>query len=112
MCYQIIKSKFTLNYIIAQLLITPCRVAALLLAQYCSFVHTEVVYLDYPVLGQQACPLSWRVLIHSSDVLARPCPLTVQIEAISIGPSLDHTETWSQFRTHLLKGERGHRQQT
>ena len=64
---------------------------------------TSLKYLYYPVLGQQARPLCRRVFIHSSDVLARPCPLAVQVEAISVRPSLDHAQTWSQVSTHLLK---------
>lgn len=60
------------------------------------------LYLYDPVFGQQACPFCWRVFIHSSDVLSRPRPLTVQVEAISAGASLDHAETWPQFSAHLL----------
>lgn len=72
---------------------------------------TLLKYLYYPVLGQQAGPLGGRVLVHSSDVLARPCPLAVQVEAISIRPSLDHAETWPKFGGHLLEEWRGERKQ-
>lgn len=54
--------------------------------------------------------LSWRVLVHGSDVLARPCALAVQIEAISAGPSLDHAEPWPQLGAHLLDKDKGSRQ--
>lgn len=69
-------------------------------------------YLYDPVLGLQACPLSWRVFIHSSDVLARPCPLTVQVEAISAGASLDHAETGPQFSARLLEEATGEKRET
>lgn len=72
---------------------------------------TLLKYLYYPVLGQQAGPLCGRVLVHSSDVLARPCPLAVQVEAISVRPSLDHAETWPLFGAHLLEEGRGERTQ-
>lgn len=64
-------------------------------------------YLYYPVFGQQACPLGWRVLVHCPDVLSRPRPLAVQIKAKSIGPSLDDAKTRPQLRTLLLKQNRG-----
>jgi len=65
-------------------------------------------YLHYPVHGQQARPLSWRVFIHRSDVLARPRPLAVQVEAISARPPLDHTETGPQLSARrLLEETRG-----
>lgn len=61
-------------------------------------------YLHYPVFGLQAGALSWRALVHGSDVLARPCALAVQVEAISVGASLDHTEPWPQLGALLLDG--------
>lgn len=73
---------------------------------------TCVSYLHYPVPGLQAGTLSWRVLVHGSDVLSRPCPLAVQVEAISVGPSLDHAETRPQLGTHLLDRNRQQRKQT
>lgn len=62
-------------------------------------------YLYYLVLCQQACPLCWGVFVHSSDVLPRSRPLAVQIEAVSICPSLDHTQPWPQFGANLLTSE-------
>lgn len=59
-------------------------------------------YLHYPVLGLQARPLGWGVLVHGSDVLARPRPLAVQVEAIAVGASADDAEAGSQFGFHLL----------
>lgn len=72
----------------------------------------RVSYLHYPVSGLQAGTLSWRVLVHGSDVLSRPCPLAVQVEAISVGPSLDRAETWPQLGTHLLDRNRQQRKET
>lgn len=59
-------------------------------------------YLHYPVLGLQACPLGGGVLVHGSDVLARPRALAVQVEAIAVGASADDAESGSQLRFHLL----------
>lgn len=73
---------------------------------------TCVSYLHYPVPGLQAGTLSWRVLVHGSDVLSRPRPLAVQVEAISVGPSPDHAETRPQLGTHLLDRNRRQGKQT
>lgn len=67
-------------------------------------------YLHYPVFGLQAGALGWRPLVHGSDVLARPCALAVQIEAISVGASLDHTEPWPQLGALLLDRDRPQRE--
>lgn len=64
-------------------------------------------YLDYPVFGLQSCPLRGGVFVHGSDVLARPRPLTVQVEAKSVGLSPDHAQTWSQLGAHLLQEDGG-----
>lgn len=67
-------------------------------------------YLHYPVLGLQARPLGGGVLVHGADVLARPRPLAVQVEAIAVGASADHAEARSQFGFHLLGETSGQRE--
>lgn len=91
------------------LLSHPAEFLPCMVSQYFSIDLTE--YLDYPVLGLQACPLCWRVLVHSPDVLTRPRPLAVQVEAISVGPPLDHAETWPQFSARLLEEAKGESEQ-
>lgn len=66
-------------------------------------------YLHYPVLGLQARLLGGGVLVHGSDVLARPRTLAVQVEAIAAGAPADHAEARPQFGFHLLgEAETGH----
>lgn len=68
---------------------------------------TILKHLYYPVLGLEACPLRWRVVVHSSDVLAWPGLLAVQVEPIAVSAPLDHAQTRPQLAsTHLLNEDR------
>lgn len=99
------------------MVITLTSVIRIIVNFFSSFHHngadvrmTCASYLHYPVFGLQASALSWRALVHGSDVLARPCALAVQIEAISVGASLDHTKPRPQLGALLLDGDRTDRQ--
>lgn len=109
---------FTFMLTMLPIIITLVLYQSLLIFFFFSSLHhngadvlmTCASYLHYPVFGQQAGALSWRALVHGSDVLARPCALAVQIEAISVGASLDHTEPWPQLGALLLDGDRPQRE--
>lgn len=75
-----------------------------------SITQISMCYLDDLVLRPEAGSLCWRVLIHSSDELARFGLLAVQVEAVAARPLLQVAESRPRPVPLLLGTETFHRE--